>query len=192
MKKLTFLLMFCFVLNIFASESFTKIKLILTDENSNPIAEVTKGTKVDVIKQVGDKSFVKIQGWSYEEEPNLEIFFDIGKTVTLAQIIENKISERKIIQSKTDQYEETWFENSIYGWILTSKLKKNFKSLWKNESSFSSERCGACHSEPRPANYTAVQFPSLINSMKETAGLSDEEESFVVNYYQKNKIYGKK
>lgn len=190
MKELIIIFLGMFIAtNINAKELYTIDNIKLKNKNNKVIADITKGTKLKIIKQSDNMSYVKIEGWSYEDEPNLDIFPDIGVTVILTSIKEKYVKNRIVKSKKEDSYEEVWLKNSISGWVPTNMLTNKFSNLWKIESSLASERCGACHSEPRANDYEAVAFPSLINSMKETAGLSDMEESFVVNYYQKNKIY---
>lgn len=191
MKKLVFLLMWCFALSAFASSSYTKDSVDLLDNSGNKIASITKGSKVKVLDQKGDKTLIELKGWSYEEEPNLEIFPAMGVTVTLAEVVESKASSKETLQKKEDEYENVWIEGKVNGWVLTSSLTNDFKSLWTKEASFASQRCGTCHGEPKIESYEAVQFPSLISLMKSQSGLTDDEEAFIVNYYQKNKIYGK-
>lgn len=192
MKKILFTLMITLVAinlnaNSFYIDSFTNMK----NDKNKIIATITKGTKVEVLRKKANMSLVKISGWSYEEEPNLEIFPDIGVTVILSEIKEKYVKMRKVELKKEDEYEEVWLKNSITGWIPSKNLTNDFNGLWNVESKFASDRCGACHSEPNPEHYEAVQFPALVNGMKETAGLSDDEEFYMINYYQKNKIYKK-
>lgn len=193
MKKILILLCSLLITSqVYAKDEYAIEDIKMTNNSNKIIAIITKGSKVNVLKQKGNLSYISIKGWSYEEEPNEEIFPEIGVTVTLAKIEENFLKNRVISSKEEDIYEEVWLENSISGWVNTNKLTKNFDSLWTVEAKFANERCGACHSEPKADNYAAVQFPSLINGMKETAGLSDEEESFIINFYQKNKIYKNK
>lgn len=176
--------------SLFAQNQFLTKEANLLNKNNDKIAIITKGTKVKVLKKYQDKSLVEIKGWSYEDEPNDEIFFKYGVTVTLATRNENS-PKRKIYQTKEDDYEEIWIENSIQGFIMNKELTKNFKDIWNEESAFASQRCSGCHEIPAPNSHFAGEFPSLINSMAEQAGLSPKEEKTLVNYFQKKNIYGK-
>ncbi|AXX87426.1 hypothetical protein [Malaciobacter marinus] len=177
--------------SLFAQNKFLTKQANLLNKNNDKIAIITKGTKVKILEKYKDKSLVQIKGWSYEDEPNDEIFFKYGVTVTLATRNENS-PKRKIYQTKEDDYEEIWIENSIQGFIMNKDLTNNFKSIWNDESAFASQRCSGCHEIPAPSSHFAGEFPSLINSMAEQAGLSPKEEKTLVNYFQKKNIYGKK
>lgn len=191
MKKIVFLLINCLALSAFSSVSFTTNEVTLMDANNNLIAKVTKGTKVKIIEQKANKTLVEIKGWSYEDEPNNEIFYKEGVTVVLASISKSKLKDRKILQSKEDEYDEVWIENSIEGWIESKSLTLEFKKLWENESQLASTRCSACHEAPTAESHFPGEFPSLLDSMAEQAGLSDDEKKLLVNFYQKKNIYKK-
>jgi len=192
MKNIIFLVFILLSTNLFAVDLYTTEDVNLVNEKDVNLAIITKGTKIKVLKKNGDKSLIVVQGWSYEEEPNVEIFYEVGITVALAKLEEISLKNRNVLSKKEDEYEDLWLENKISGWIPSSKISGDFNSLWIKEASFASQRCGTCHGEPKIEAYDAVQFPSLVNLMKSQSGISDEEEKFIVNYYQKNKIYGKK
>lgn len=192
MRNLIFLILSIFVTNLFASSIYVKSDIQITNSiNGEKLALITKGTKVEVIKSKGDYSLIEIKGWSYEDEPNEEIFYKDGVTVVLASILKSQLKNRKILQSKEDDYEEIWIENSITGWIESKFLTKEFKKLWIKESQLASTRCSACHEAPSAESHFAGEFPSLLDSMAEQAGLSDDEKMLLINFYQKKNIYKK-
>lgn len=188
MKKILITILL-FISSIYANELYTIKDIQLKDDSGNKLATITKGTKVNVLKNKGNNAFIKVLGWSYEDEPNSEIFQKDGVTVVLADLSKEGISKRKVLQSKEDAYEEVWIENSIQGWISKKDLTKNFIGLWKKEMSLASERCSGCHEAPAPDSHFAGEFPSLLDSMAEQAGLSSDEKSILINYFQKRNIY---
>lgn len=176
---------------LFSNDFYAKENVEMKNKKNEVIAKLTKGTKVKVLKDDGTKSLIEIKGWSYEEEPNSEIFFKEGVTVVLADIEETKISEREIIQTKEDEYEEFWVENKIKAWVSNKDLTEDFNAIWNEESNLAAERCSGCHEIPAPDSHFAGEFPSLMDSMAEQAGLDESEEATLVNYFQKRNIYKK-
>lgn len=192
MRSLIFLILWVFAINLFANEKFVKNDIQITDDiNGKNLALITKGSKVKVLKSKDDYSLIEIKGWSYEDEPNREIFYKDGVTVVLATISKSQLKKRKILQSKEDDYEEVWIESSIKGWIESKYLTQKFKELWKKESQLASTRCSACHEAPSAESHFPGEFPSLLDSMAEQAGLSDDEKLVLINFYQKKNIYKK-
>lgn len=189
MKKILIMYLLIYATSLFASDVYTVKNIKMQNIEGANLALVTKGTKVKVLKVIDDKSLIEIKGWSYAEEPNNEVFYKDGVTVVLSTIDEDKVSKRKIYQTKEDAYEEIWIENSIQGFIATNMLTKDFKSLWMKESSLASERCSGCHEIPEPDSHFAGEFPSLLDSMAEQAGLSSDERYMLINYFQKRNIY---
>ncbi|MGB6330126.1 MAG: hypothetical protein WBF48_14480 [Halarcobacter sp.] len=189
MKKLVYLLCLGFAFNLFADSYVIEESKIFEIKTSTALATISKGTKVNVLKTKGTYSLVELKGWSYEEEPNDKLFFKEGVTVHLAKLEGKGIKLRKILQTKEDKYEEVWIENSIKGWIQTKKLTSDFSRLWKKEKEFVSLRCSGCHEAPKAESHFAGEFPSIIDSMAEQAGLTQKDEDFIVNYLQKSNIY---
>lgn len=172
------------------AQTYTNKNVELMDKNSKiSFATITKGTKIEVLEKNDKFSKVKVVGWSYESEPNSEIFSNYGVLVKLA--ILKKDAPRVIIKEHEDEYEEIWIENSIEGYIPSDSITEDFKALWKDESTFANERCGGCHGVPAYDAHFPNEFPSLIDSMKEMAGIVDKEAVQMTNYFQKNNIYRK-
>lgn len=174
---------------LLAKDFYAKKDVHVKDNNNKIVAKITKGTKLKVLKKKANNSLIEIKGWSYEEEPNSEVFFKDGVTVVLADIQKDKLSKREILQTKEDEYEEFWIENKIEAWIPNKELTQDFKGLWKKEASLAAERCSGCHEIPAPDSHFAGEFPSLMDSMAEQAGLDEAEEATLVNYFQKRNIY---
>ncbi len=175
--------------NLLANSYYVKQDVTIKDEKNKVIGELTKGTKVKVLKKSIDKSLIEIRGWSYEEKPNNKIFFKDGITVVLANIKKDKLLLRKTLQTKEDEYEESWIETKIEAWISNKELTQDFMSLWDKEKSLAAERCSGCHEIPAPDSHFAGEFPSLMDSMAEQAGLGEVEKTTLINYFQKRNIY---
>lgn len=191
-KFIYIILALVFISNtLLAKDFYTKKDIEIKDKKNVVLGKITKGTKVKILKKDKNKSFIEIQGWSYEEEPNTEIFFKNGVTVVLVDIKKDKVSKREIIQTKEDEYEEVWIENKIQAWIPSNVLTKNFEALWEKESTLAAERCSGCHEIPEPDSHFAGEFPSLMDSMAEQAGLDEIDKATLVNYFQKRNIYKK-
>lgn len=188
MKKVAILA--CLLSVFVLAQNYTNKNIKLMDkENKINLATITKGTQIEVLEKNDNFSKVKVVGWSYESEPNNEIFSNYGVLVKLA--ILTKDAKRDIIAEHEDEYEEVWIQNSIEGYIPTDSITENFNGLWKQESTFANERCGGCHGVPAYDAHFANEFPSLIDSMKEMAGMVDDEAKQMTNYFQKNNIYRK-
>ncbi len=177
--------------SLFSKDLYSTKQIEMRNDEGKVIATITKGTKIKILKEYKNKLLVQVKGWSYEEEPNNEIFFKYGVTVILATIVDRKLAKAKIIETKEDEYEEVWIQNSIKGFITNKNLTENFMALWKTESSLANQRCSGCHGTLSPHSYFAGEFPSIIDSMAEQAGLSKEEKPILINYFQKRNIYKK-
>lgn len=188
MKKICIFV--CLLSSFLFAQNYTNKKIDLMDKNGKTkLATITKGTMIEVLEKNEKFSKVKLSGWSYEDAPNDEIFSNYGVLVKLGVLEKN--AKREIIAEHEDEYEEVWIQNFITGFIPNDSITSDFKSLWKDESTFANERCGGCHGVPAFDAHFANEFPSLIDSMKEMAGIVDEEAKSMTNYYQKNNIYAK-
>jgi nitrate/TMAO reductase-like tetraheme cytochrome c subunit len=42
--------------------------------------------------------------------------------------------------------------------------------------------CQRCHNLKKPANYTALEWPRLVDKMAPKAGISEEQKAAILNY----------
>lgn len=183
------------LLTIFlASSLFAKEKDVFT-KVTTPIFLDSKGTiqkgNVDVstpLKLLETKdAFVKVKliGWSAEGSETV-VFKQMGQRIIYALLDETLISKLKILETKLDYYETTWKKVSLEFWISKENIVSDMNIVLNEGKALYDGRCGACHATPDLHHFTSNQWPGIIGSMKDRAGLSKTELQVVIKYVQNN------
>jgi hypothetical protein len=166
-----------------ASPAYPTKPTNLLDNNGNIVGMVTPATQLDTIKSTGDLTKVRLKGWSAFGAESV-VFQKMGKRIVLAFLEESALPDVKKGKVKQDVYETEWNESSIVVWVSTSDITSSKKDIWKNANKLFNERCGGCH-QPHPAHeFTANQWPNIVNAMKDRAGLTTDEKWLLTKYMQ--------
>lgn len=166
-----------------ASSTYASKMTNLMNKSGNNVGTITPGTKLDIIKKSGENTKVRVSGWSAFGAETV-IFKQMGKRIILSILDESVISKVKKGQSKTDEYESVWNQNSFTGWVKTSDLIKSQEKIWEKAENLFKQRCGGCHQAHPPHEFTANQWPNIVKAMKDRAGLSIDDQWLLTKYMQ--------
>ena len=167
------------------NEVFAKISspVFLNSTLTKTIGTVQTATPLNIIKEKNSSLLVKVMGWSAEGSETI-IFKKVGERVIYAILDENSVKDIKIIKTVLDDYETPWNQVTINLWIKKENAVKDINIIWDEASALFNGRCGGCHPVPDLHHFTANQWPGIINSMKNRAGLMPNEFQSVVKYVQ--------
>jgi nitrate/TMAO reductase-like tetraheme cytochrome c subunit len=166
-----------------ASNAYPVKTVDLLDNDGKPLGKVTTATELAVIKTLGEKTQVRINGWSAYGAETI-IFKTIGKRIILALLNDKAIKSIKKGKTQQDEYEAEWNESSIVGWVKTSDLTKEKDAIWTKANQLFTERCGGCHQSHPPHEFTANQWPNILKAMKDRAGLTSDDQWLLTKFMQ--------
>ncbi len=181
----------CLILFVYSSmyadseEVFTtKQSSIYKDESrTKPIGTVQTATPLKVIKEKNNFLLVELSGWSAEGSPEV-VFHKIGQRIIYAVLDNEAIDLIKVIQTQLDDYDTKWHKITIPIWIKKESTTEDIKTIWSSASKLYLGRCSSCHAAPHFDDFTTNQWPGIIQSMKDRAGLMPDEFQLIVKYLQ--------
>ncbi len=188
MKKLILLSLFASSF-LFAADKTAyatqDVDIYLDANSKKSIGKIELSTPLKLISQDDKFDKVQITGWSSEGFENV-LFKDIGQRIIYLRADESIRKNAKIIKTKTDDYDSTWNKVSYKVWIKKGNLADNIDEALKKGKEIYTNRCGACHASHDTKHYTANQWPNIIKSMEDRAGLNKSEKQSVIKYVQNN------
>lgn len=168
-----------------ASSSYVVKMTTLMDKSGNSVGSLTPGTKLDVIKNSGKNSKVRVSGWSAFGAETV-IFKQVGKRIILGILDESVISEVKKGKTETDEFESIWNESSFTAWVDSSSLTNSQDKIWNEADNLFKQRCGGCHQAHPPHEFTANQWPNIVKAMKDRAGLTSDDQWLLTKFMQEH------
>lgn len=190
MKKILIALLSIFIASsLFANEKavFTKVTTPLFSDSKGTIQKgsIDVSTPLILLEEKGSFVKVKLIGWSAEGSETV-VFKKMGLRIIYALLDEDFISQEKILKTKLDDYETSWKKIAINFWIPKKNIVSDINIVLNEGKTLFDGRCGGCHASPDLHHFTSNQWPGIIRSMKDRAGLSKSELQLVVKYVQNN------
>lgn len=168
--------------SIALSSNFITKKEVMLTHDKKKIGVIYKGTQIEK-----GKDALSLTGWVMDGNEYI-IFYSHTARIRLAKIDENYIKDMTTLKTIEDEYEVVW-KKIILKFNLNdnSKINSSREQLWTNETELY-QRCGSCHNNFPPHEFTANQWPQTIKTMKDNAGLTNKEVKQLSVYLQYQSI----
>ncbi|MBE3022976.1 hypothetical protein [Campylobacter sp. 7477a] len=112
------------------------------------------------------------------------LFYNDMDRIKLARITGESVKNLKIISEKEDEYGVKWKNIELSFNTKDPSVIKNTKDgLWEAEEDLYL-RCGSCHVAKAIDEYTINQWPNVVKTMSDRAGLNKDETRLVGSYLQ--------
>lgn len=166
------------------ADSFVSKDQIMYLDKDQKIGKIYKGTKVNV-----KDGKVILSAWVMNGNEYI-LFYSNTDRIKLARIDEAFIKNQIVKKTITDEYGVKWKQISLTFKLKNMKeLLKDIKNLWNVEKE-KFQICGACHNLHSPHEFTANQWPKMVKTMQENAGLTNKEVKNLSTYLQYETIKG--
>jgi Dihaem cytochrome c len=156
---------------------------LLADAQRDPLGSVTPGTPLSVIKRAGDLAEVRIDGWSMAGADTV-VFAAKGQRIVLAELSANRPANRTVGTRSEDQYGGVWEQVTVTGWVSSSDLVAAVEPVWEKAHALFAKRCTMCHALHQPTEFTANQWPHILQIMTKRAVLTPDQTALVTKYLQ--------
>lgn len=125
-----------------------------------------------------------VSGWVMDGNEYI-LFLNNEDRIKLLKINDEYITKYKVLETKKDSYDVVWKRVSLEFQLQNSKTisESLSENIWINEEALYL-RCGSCHKARTPEEYTVNQWPNVLKTMADRAGLSPEEILAVGSYLQ--------
>ncbi|MDE2166666.1 MAG: hypothetical protein KGJ66_10065 [Alphaproteobacteria bacterium] len=156
---------------------------LLADPQGTPLGTVTPGTPLTVIKQTGRLAEVRIDGWSMAGAETV-VFAAKGLRIVLAELSADRPANRTVGARSEDQYGGVWEQVTVTGWVSASDLVAAVEPVWQKAHVLFAQRCTKCHALHQPTEFTANQWPHILQIMTKRAVLTADQTALVTKYLQ--------
>ncbi len=178
-----FLLVFALAGAMFGAEAFIKNDTKLFSSDKTELAQLDFATPVSVLKEAGELSLVRLDGWVVEGSEDA-IYLKDGVVLELAVLSENGAKQLTTLSSKEDEYGTKWLQISVEGWVKTLDLSSEVATEFKGVARLYEQKCSSCHALHPVSHFDANAWPSMIEAMSERAAMSPEQSKKVLKYLQ--------
>lgn len=182
MKKILVLIMLSFGLllakNIATSEGIALVYPSFTSKQM--VGKLLPTNKFEILEKKNGRLKIKVEGY---QNPAVKraLYYSVGKRILVLGLSKNAKLKSKKIGTKGG-----WNKVSFIAYIPNKKITKNFKKLNTLAKNLYANKCSMCHSLYPAHDKPANQWPSVINAMKQRAGITKDEQYLISIYLQKH------
>lgn len=168
----------------FGADYTTNVSSLYNEGNQKVIGRLLPTVEVEIIEKVGNKFKISFNGYIQDGVENA-IYFVPNRRILVAGITKNTKFDYKVI--------DTIKENGIV-WkkikaiFLTDEIEftKNIDTLYKKAEDMYVNNCSICHALHDKKEFSANQWPSIVNSMLSRTAISKQDSYILIQYLQKN------
>lgn len=171
------------------SASFAKsiVPMYANMDDATQIGSIMPGTAVSQKRQ-NEKSKtgreeISLEGWSTKGASSV-IYSEIGQRMILATLSGNAFQHEKILDQKIDAYGTAWKQVLFSGWVNKAQFSPDITTVWASARDIYGARCSSCHALHSPTEFTANQWPGILETMTQKAALSPADAALVTQYLQ--------
>lgn len=147
---------------------------------------ITPGTALDVTQASTDQSrnyAVQLIGWTMEEASSV-IYEAPDLRIKIATLSAPPGSCFNITGGQTDPYGNKWEQVSISGYVDKQGVVADVSTIWHQAKSLYAAKCSRCHGLHQPSEFTANQWPGILQTMDKNAGLLNDQRALIEKYLQ--------
>lgn len=162
----------------------TKVKSLYLPEQPKAVGRLLPTAEVKIIAEQGDKVEIEISGWIEDGVPSA-VYFVPNRRILVAGINKSTKYDFTELDSAQDGGKK-WIQ--IKAKFLTEKdgFSDDVDLLYKSAEEMYATNCAICHKLHDKKEFSANQWPSIINSMLSRTAISKEESYLLIQYLQKN------
>ena len=131
----------------------------------------------------GARSAVTLDGWSPDGAESI-VYAAVGQRVVLATMNAPALTNRSVLSKTTDAYGKAWSDVQFSGWVDSTHLVPSVDTVWQSAQQLYATRCSACHSLHKPTEFTANQWPGILQVMVKNAALEPTQAALITRYLQ--------
>lgn len=173
------------VVAIFGADYTTSVSSLYQENSNKTIGRLLPTVEVKILKKEGNKSQVQFEGYIQDGVPNA-IYFAPNRRILVAGIAKNiKFDDFETLESLKIE-DKIWKKISVI--LLTDEVEftTDLDSLYKKAETMYLENCSICHKLHDKKEFSANQWPSVVNSMLSRTAISKPDSYVLIQFLQKN------
>lgn len=162
----------------------TKVKQLYLPEQTKAVGRLLPTAEVKTLGEIDGKIEVEISGWIEDGVPSA-VYFVPNRRILVAGINKSTKFDFTVLDSIQDGGKK-WLQ--IKAKFLSEKdgFSEDLEAMYKNAEEMYQTNCAICHKLHEKTEFSANQWPSMINSMLSRTAISKEESYLLIQYLQKN------
>lgn len=169
---------------IFGADYTTSVSSLYKEGNTKVVGRLLPTVEVKVLGKVEDKTKVEFVGYIQEDSKNA-IYYAPNRRILVAGITKNVDFDYKVLETLKDDG-KTWKKIRVQFLTDASEFTTDEDSLYKKADTMYLENCSICHKLHDKKEFSANQWPSIVNSMLSRTGISKDDSYVLIQYLQKN------
>lgn len=169
---------------LFAQSYTTKVHSLYLPQQTKPIGRILPSVEVKTIAKVEGKLEIEISGWIEDGVPSA-IYFAPNRRILVAGINKTTQYDFKTTDS-TEEGGKKWLFITAKFLIDEVEFSNDVEALYKGAEEMYAMNCSICHKLHDKKEFSANQWPSIINSMLSRTAISKDESYLLIQYLQKN------
>lgn len=158
------------------------VSLYLSQDDTKVVGRLLPTNSFEILKEQGDKVYVKIQGFVNPKAPFVIYYNDTQRIIVAAFSKNTKLNFSKKDMTKDDK----WDRVSLEIWAEKKKFFKNDKEMLSRAKELFVNNCGICHALHKEKEFNANAWPSVFRSMVDRTAIEKKDHWLVIEYLQKN------
>lgn len=162
----------------------TKVKQLYLPEQAKAVGRLLPTAEVKTLGEIDGKIEVEISGWIEDGAPSA-VYFVPNRRILVAGINKSTKFDFTVLDSIEDGGKK-WLQ--IKAKFLSEKdgFSEDLEAMYKSAEEMYQTNCAICHKLHEKTEFSANQWPSMINSMLSRTAISKDESYLLIQYLQKN------
>ncbi len=152
-------------------------------QDGTAIGNVTPGTPVQSAETSSGRTSITMDGWA-QQGGDTVIYTAVGQRIVLATLTQAGLAHRQILDTARDAYGNTWNHVQVTGFADSGEFVPDVNVVWTAAHQLYSTRCSACHALHATTDFTANQWPGILQTMEKNAALDPQQSALITQYLQ--------
>ena len=143
------------------------------------IGALQPGAAVDALAQSGAATHIAVHGWSAQGATAV-VLASPTRRVVLVSGYGGHAAGGGTQTANSTVYQEV----TVDGWVATAALVDDVQVVWKRAAALYADKCGSCHALPGINSLGVNQWPAIMKTQAQNAGLDANENALLTSYLQ--------
>jgi hypothetical protein len=157
--------------------------LFSSPQGGASIGSITPGSAAQLAARSPARDMITLTGWSQQGGETV-VYSGVGQRIVLATLTTAGLANRKVTQTTHDAYGNTWDRVQVTGYVDSTDLVPNVNTVWSAARQLYATRCSACHALHATTDFTANQWPGVLEPMIKRAALNPDQAALIRQYLQ--------
>lgn len=174
----------CLVGYIFGANYTTNVSSLYKEGNNKVIGKLLPTVEVKILDKVDNKNRLEFVGYIQEGVENA-IYYAPNRRILVAGLSKGTKFDYEVLETFKDNG-KTWKKIKVQFLGNATDFTEDLDGLYKKADETYIANCSICHKLHGKNDFTANQWPSMVNSMLSRTGISKADSYLVIQYLQKN------